>query len=212
MKTFKEFLEEAYKLPGEKIVFRSAYHGTSVPNARSIQQHGFRPGTRFDQDKPLPSGKRIYVTTDKKNAQNYAQQASSEKYGSETEAGQFDNRRSPIRSPQVTMNRNAPTPTGGPRLKDVGLPGKVINYVTRRNKPEILNLKVADRLGDGINPMVSSKSTQPDEYTISSTQADTALRNAQALERLRRGTVRNPSGSKRSFVGSEVKVPLTVPR
>ena len=212
MKTFKEFLEEAYKLPGEKIVFRSAYHGTSVPNARSIQQHGFRPGTRFDQDKPLPSGERIYVTTDKKNAKNYAQQAGPEKYGYETDAGQFDNRRSPIRSQQVTMNRNAPTPTGGPGLKDVGLPGKVINYVTRRNKPEILNLKVADRLGDGKKPMVSSKSTQPDEHTISSTQANTALRNAQALERLRRGTVRNPSGSKRSFVGSEVKVPLTVPR
>ena len=212
MKTFKEFLEEAYKLPGEKIVFRSAYHGTSVPNARSIQQHGFRPGTRFDQDKPLPSGERIYVTTDKKNAKNYAQQAGPEKYGSETEAGQFDNRRSPIRSQQVTLNRNAPTPTGGPRIKDVGRPGKVINYVTRRNKPEILNLKVADRLGDGKKPMVSSKSTQPDEHTISRTQANTALRNAQALERLRRGTVRNPSGSKRSFVGSEVKVPLTVPR
>ena len=212
MKTFKEFLEEAYKLPGEKIAFRSAYHGTSVPNARSIRKSGFRPGTRFDQDKPLPSGERIYVTTDKKNAKNYAQQAGPEKYGSETEAGQFDNRRSPIRSQQVTMNRNAPTPTGGPRIKDVGLPGKVINYVTRRNKPEILNLKVADRLGDGKNPMVSSKSTQPDEYTISSTQADTALRNAQALKRLKRGTVRNSSGSKRSFVGSEVKVPLTVPR
>ena len=207
MKTFKEFLEEAYKLPGEKIAFRSAYHGTSVPNARSIQQHGFRPGTRFDQDQPLPSGERIYVTTDKKNAQNYAQQAGPEKYGYETEAGQFDNRRSPIRSPQVTMNRNAPTPTGGPQIKDVGLLGKVINYVTGRNKPEILKLKVA-----GKKTMVSSKSTQPDEYTISSTQADTALRNAQALERLRRGTIRNPSGSKRSFVGSEVKVPLTVPR
>ena len=212
MKTFKEFLEEAYKLPGEKIAFRSAYHGTSVPNARSIRKSGFRPGTRFDQDKPLPSGERIYVTTDKKNAKNYAQQAGPEKYGSETEAGQFDNRRSPIRSPQVTMNRNAPTPTGGPQIKDVGLLGKVFNYVTRRNKPEILTLKVADRLGDGKKPMVSSKSTQPDEYTISTTQADTALRNAQALKRLRIGTVRNPSGSKRSFVGSEVKVPLTVPR
>jgi hypothetical protein len=212
MKTFKEFLEEAYKLPGEKIVFRSAYHGTSVPNARSIQQHGFKPGTRFYQDKPLPSGERIYVTTNKKNAKNYAQQAGPEKYGSETQAGQFDNRRSPIGSPQVTMNRNAPTPTGGPQIKDVGLLGKVINYVTRRNKPEILKLKVADRRGDGKNPMVSSNSTQPDEYTISTTQADTALRNAQALERLKRGTIRNPSGSKRSFVGSEVKVPLTVPR
>ena len=66
MKTFKEFLEEAYKLPGEKIAFRSAYHGTSVPNASSIRKSGFRPGTRFDQDEPLPSGERIYVTTDKK--------------------------------------------------------------------------------------------------------------------------------------------------
>ena len=210
MKTFKEFLEEAYKLPGEKIAFRSAYHGTSVPNARSIRKSGFRPGTRFDQDKPLPSGERIYVTTDKKNAKNYAQQAGPEKYGSETDAGQFDNRRSPIRSQQVTLNRNAPTPTE--RRKDVGRLGKVINYVTRRNKPEILTLKVADRLGDGKKPMVSSKSTQPDEHTISRTQANTALRNAQALERLKRGTVRNSSGSKRSFVGSEVKVPLTVPR
>jgi DNA polymerase III sliding clamp (beta) subunit (PCNA family) len=108
------------------------------------------------------------------------------------------------------LNRNAPTPTE--RIKDVGLPGKVINYVTRRNKPEILTLKVADRLGDGKKPMVSSKSTQPDEHTISRTQANTALRNAQALERRKRGTVRNSSGSKRSFVGSEVKVPLTVPR
>jgi len=194
MKTFQEFLEEAYKLPGQRLAFRTAYHGTSVPNAKNIRKSGFQPGTRYDQDKPLPSGERIYVTTSNEKARNYANQAGPEKYGIELDySGGNNERRSPIRSRQVTSSRFSPTG----EMKTVGLRGKITNFVTRRNQPEILKLAVADRLGDGKKPMTPSKSSQPDERTISRTQANTALKNAQALERMRTGTIKNPKGKKR---------------
>lgn len=218
MKTFKEFISEALVAraavaalrqlarnrgtaqrvtqnlanqgiqPTKKLLsFRTAYHGTSVPIAAKIKKTGFKPGTRYVQDLPLPKGERIYVTTSKKNAENYANQAGPEKYGSEVETNsQFDFRRSPIRSRQVTVDRSTPEFT----TRNVGLFDKIINKITRRNKPEILDLKVADRLDTSADDMVRSKTTRPNEFTISRSQADTGLRNAEALRNINQGRIR----------------------
>jgi hypothetical protein len=185
MKTFSEFCVEAFKPSGQRLRFRTAYHGTSVPNARNIQRSGFKPGTRYDQDKPLPSRERIYVTTSKDKASIYANQAGPEKYGTEVDSNkQDDNKRSPLGSRQVTLNRK------NLEMKEVGKVSKLVNFVTRRNKPEILKLAVADRVGDGKKPLVPSKSSEPDERTLSVNQANSALRNAQALARMRQGTIK----------------------
>ena len=188
---WKQFLDEANRTRGERIRFHTAYHGTSVPNARKIRRGGFRAGTRFAQDMPLSSGERIYVTKSREKASNYADQAGPEKYGMEMSSDNTEHRRSPINLQQIKVDRSRPG-EGGFRYhtSDVGRIGKLVNYVTRRNKPEIMKLRVADRVADPSDDMERTKTSEPDEFTISKRQADTALRNAQTFDK--RPIIRKP--------------------
>lgn len=190
MKSFNQFCTEAFKRSGQRLARRTVYHGTSVTNADKIRRSGFKPGTRFEQDQPESDKNRIYVTTSKEKARIYANQAGPEKHGYEVNAGeqQDSNKRSPIRSPQVRINRNPKSNES--RLSPVGGINKVINHITKRNKPKVLKLDVFHRIGDGKSPLVKTKTSQPDEHTMSKKQADAALRNAEALDKKRQGTIK----------------------
>lgn len=183
-----QILEEAYKLPNKKIKLRTVYHGTSVPNAKNIRKTGFKAGTRFNQDKPIVPGERIYVTTDKKRAEAYANEAGPLKYGYEVDNDQNTHKRSPIGAEQVTRDVSKLNSNGRPTLKNVNAVGRALNFITRRNKPKVLKLAMVSHVGSK-SPLIPSKNERPDEHTISAKQADIGLRNSRIRDRMRRGTI-----------------------
>jgi hypothetical protein len=67
MKTYSEFLEEAFKRTGKRIGFVNLHHGSDEDSVSSIKQTGPRPSAQGSQ------GPGHYVTTDKGKATKYAE-------------------------------------------------------------------------------------------------------------------------------------------
>ena len=67
MKTYSEFLEEAFQRTGKRIGFVNLHHGSDEDSVSSIKQTGPRPSTQGSQ------GPGHYVTTDKGKATKYAE-------------------------------------------------------------------------------------------------------------------------------------------
>jgi hypothetical protein len=66
MKTYSEFIEEAFKRTGKRIGFVSLYHGSDEDSTKSIKNTGPKPSPKGSQ------GPGHYVTTDRKKASQYA--------------------------------------------------------------------------------------------------------------------------------------------
>jgi hypothetical protein len=67
MKTYSEFLEEAFQRTGKRIGFVQLHHGSDEHSVSSIKQIGPRPSAQGSQ------GPGHYVTTDKGKATKYAE-------------------------------------------------------------------------------------------------------------------------------------------
>ena len=67
MKSYKEFVSEAFKRTGKKITFVRLHHGSDEDSVKSIKKSGPRPSPKGSE------GPGHYVTPDKKKAEKYAE-------------------------------------------------------------------------------------------------------------------------------------------
>ena len=67
MKSYKEFVSEAFKRTGKKISFVRLHHGSDEDSVKSIKKSGPRPSPKGSE------GPGHYVTPDKKKAAKYAE-------------------------------------------------------------------------------------------------------------------------------------------
>jgi hypothetical protein len=154
MKTFKEFLEESYKLPGKRIKFKTLYHGTSSSSAEDIKKGGFKSGTGSSKNyhmppesKPYWAPERVFATSSKDSADRYA--------------GSASNKRSSLQ--------------------------KIADRIRGRKKSSPETMKLMVTTGSDIRPALKG-----DEVTIPTKTANAGVKNAQAFDRLRRGTIKKP--------------------
>jgi hypothetical protein len=67
MKSYNEFISEAFKRTGKKISFVRLHHGSDEDSVKSIKKGGPRPSPKGSE------GPGHYVTPDKKKAEKYAE-------------------------------------------------------------------------------------------------------------------------------------------
>jgi len=67
MKSYKEFVSEAFKRTGKKITFVRLHHGSDEDSVKSIKKSGPRPSPKGSE------GPGHYVTPDRKKAEKYAE-------------------------------------------------------------------------------------------------------------------------------------------
>lgn len=67
MKTYAEFVEEAFKRTGKRIGFKVLHHGSDKDSVESIKKSGPRPSQQGSE------GPGHYVTPDRKKAEKYAE-------------------------------------------------------------------------------------------------------------------------------------------
>jgi hypothetical protein len=160
MKTFREFCLEAYKLPGVRIGFKTFYHGTSSNNAENIRRTGFNSNTGDPKHYHMPPDKkpywapnRVYVTSDKANADRYA---------------------------SVAFNKRTPTQ-------------QIVDFFRGKNKPNSETIKLAISNRSDIRP--NTNPGRETEFTVPRRTGDIGIKNAEALTRMRQGTIRRSGGS-----------------
>ena len=160
MKTFREFCLEAYTLPGVRIGFKTFYHGTSANNAENIRKIGFKSNTGDPKHYHIPPDKkpywapnRVYVTSDKANADRYA---------------------------SVAFNKRTPTQ-------------QIVDFFRGKNKPNSETIKLAISNRSDIRP--NTNTGRETEFTVPRRTGDVGIKNAEALARMRQGTIRRSGGS-----------------
>jgi len=73
MKTYKDFITEAFKRTGKKIEFVRLHHGSDKDSVASIKKSGPRPSPKGSE------GPGHYVTPDRKKANKYAEFTSNQR-------------------------------------------------------------------------------------------------------------------------------------